>query len=103
MLHTKFYDSQLNGSGREIFLEFLPYMVSEEKMFENVNNFNIYSHICHVTKLIFINFHFCVLKSFPMKYGYKWSNGFWEKQALIFISEWPGAKVREWPWPWILM
>ena len=28
------------------------------------------SHICHVIKLIFINFHFFVSKSFPMKFGY---------------------------------
>ena len=39
------------------------------------------SHICHV--LIFINFHFLVPKSFPMKFGYKWPSGFWEKQVLI--------------------
>ena len=33
-------------------------------------------HICQVTKLILINFHFLVPKSFPMKSGYKWPSGF---------------------------
>ena len=38
-------------------------------MFENVNDFTIYghgSHICHVTKHIFINFQFLVPKHFHM-------------------------------------
>ena len=63
-------------------------VVSEEKIFENVNNFTIYGHgsyICHATKLIFIDFHFIVPNSFPMKFGYKWLSGFWEKQVCFFL------------------
>ena len=90
ILHTKFQGNRSIGSGKESFL----------------NDFTIYrhgSHICHVTKLIFTNFHFLVPKSFPIIFGYKWPSGIWEKQVFIFISEWPWGKVKKWPWPWILM
>ena len=59
ILYTKFQGNWSNGSGEEGFL----------------NDFNIYghgSHTCHVTKLVFTNFHSLVPKSFPMKFG---SNG----------------------------
>ena len=62
MLHTKFQDSPL---------------VPEMKVF--LNDFTIYrhgSHICHVTKLICINFYFLVPKSFQIKFSYKWPSGF---------------------------
>ena len=62
ILHTKFQGNRSIGSG-EGFL----------------NDFTIYghcSHICQVTKFIFINFLFLAPKSFPMKFDYKWPSGF---------------------------
>ena len=53
-------------------------LVPEKKGFF-FNDFTIYMHgsnICHVTKLIFINFHFLLPKSFTMKFGYKMPSGF---------------------------
>ena len=53
ILHTKFQGNQSVGSG-------------EEGFFNDSTIYRHVSHICHVTKLIFINFYFLVPKSFPV-------------------------------------
>ena len=67
ILHTKFQGNQSIGTG-EGFL----------------NDFTIYghgSHICHVTKLIFINLNFLVPKSYRLEYFLKTSFDFFSYKA----------------------
>ena len=89
MLHTKFRENRPAGSGEEDFWRV----------------FTIYgrgSHLGHVTSIMSINFHFLEPESLHIKFGFDWPSGFWEKQVLSFVSIWPWAKVKKWPWPSIL-
>ena len=89
MLHTKFQGRQSTGS-------------SEEDFFKVFSIYGHGGHAGHVTQLICIKFHSYSPLSFHMNFGSKSPNSFWEKQVLTLKSEWPLAKVKEWPWPLIL-
>ena len=63
MLHTKFRGNRPAGSG--------------EKYFRKV--FTIYwrgGHLGHMTRIMFINFHFLVPESFHKKFGTEWPSSF---------------------------
>ena len=63
MLHTKFRENRPAGSGEEDFS-----MV-----------FTIYghgSHLGHVTRIMYTNFHFLVPESFHTKFNSEWSSSF---------------------------
>ena len=63
MLHTKFRGNRPAGSGEEDFLRF----------------FTIYGrggHLGHVTRIMFINFHFLVPESFHTKVSSEWPSSF---------------------------
>ena len=70
-----------------------------------LKGFTIYGHgghLCNVTIIVSINFHFLVPESLHIKFGFDWPSGFWEKIVLIFKCKWPWAMVKKWPWPSIL-
>ena len=63
MLHTKFRGNRPAGSGEEDFLRV----------------FTIYGHgghLGHVTRIMLINFHFLVPKSFHTKFNSEWPSCF---------------------------
>ena len=60
MLHNKFRDNRLNGSGED---------------FEGFLTYNG-GHLGHVTSIMLLNFNFLVHKSLHTKFGSKWPTGF---------------------------
>ena len=63
MLHTKFRENRLAGSGEEDFLRV----------------FTIYGHgghLGHVTQIMLTNFHFLVPESFHTKFRSEWPSSF---------------------------
>ena len=65
MLHAKFQNHRLSGSGEEDFLKV----------------FAIYSHgshLGHVTLTFYINFHSLFLTMLHIKFGLNWHSGFKE-------------------------
>ena len=64
MLHTKYRENRPTGSGEDL-----------------LRVFTIYGHgghLCQVTSIMLINFHFLVPESFHTKFGSEWHSSFLE-------------------------
>ena len=62
MLHTKFRGNRPAGSGEDFWRVFTIYGHG--------------GHLCHVTSIMLINFHFLVPESFRTKFGSEWLSSF---------------------------
>ena len=81
MLHTKFRENRLAGSGKRRFLK--GFTINERG-----------GHLGHVTSIILTNLHFLVPESFHTKFGSEWPSSFCENPVCIFVCTRPWAKVK---------